>query len=335
MATLNNVNSYVKFMRGTKEAYQALLTANKVSNDVLYFVYDTADATRGILYLGNKLISGNDTEIAIPSSLNDLTDVVLNALDERQVLVYNGTQWINSTLEEVLLIDQNAFAIDTEAGLTLYGFKNATVGQMPQKGEDGKLTWVAPSDLEALQEVTQSITNLENNKANKADVFTKEEVKAEIAKSNHLQYKIVDDVDDIDPTAAGADLFIYLVPTGDTVEGNLYYEYMVIEKKVEQVGKWTVDLSNYVTNSDLNKKLEDYVLTSVFETTVGSLNDQISNINTAVQQNADDIEALYEFNQKVGNIDDLILNDSTFTTLIEQVNDLTLRLTWEEIPPTV
>lgn len=335
MATLNNVQNYVKFMRGTKEAYQALVTAGQIFNDILYFVYDTEGSTRGELYLGSKLIGGQDADLSIPSGLDDLSDVILNSLKERQVLVYNGAEWINTALEDALLLDTDTITFDSTGNLTLVGFEDATAGQIATKGTDGKLTWVAPGNLEAFQNISNAITNLENNKANASDVYTKEEVNAQIAASNHLQYKIVDSVNDIDPNATGADLFIYLVPTGDTVEGNLYYEYMVIEKKVEQVGKWSVDLSDYVTNDALNTKLADYVLTTTFETTVGNLNEEIAGIKTNVQQNASDIEALYAFDAQVGNLNDLIVNDASYTTLVQQVNDLTERLTWEQIPSVV
>lgn len=335
MAQLNNVPNYVKFMRGTKAAYEALKAAGQVSNDILYFIYETEDSSKGELYLGSKLIGGSDADLSIPSGLGDLSDVALNSLEERQVLVFNGTQWVNTSLEDALLLDTDNITLDASGKLTLVGFEAATAGQIATKGSDGKLTWVAPGDLEVLQNISQSITNLENNKANKTDVYTKEEVNAQIAASNHLQYKIVDSVSDIDPTVTGADLFIYLVPTGDTTEGNLYYEYMVIEKKVEQVGKWSVDLSDYVTNDALNTKLADYVLTTTFQTTVGNLNDEIAGIKTNVEQNASDIAALYAFDEKVGNLDDLIINDASYTTLVEQVNDLTMRLTWEPIPAVV
>ena len=335
MPQLNNVPNYVKFMRGTKAAYEALKAANRVSNDILYFIYESEGSSKGELYLGSKLIGGGGADLSIPSKLDDLNDVALNSLEERQVLVFNGTQWVNTSLEDALLLDIDSITITASGELTLVGFENASAGQIATKGSDGNLTWVAPGDLEALQNISNSITNLENNKANKADVYTKEEVNAQIAASNHLQYKIVDSVSDIEPTVTGADLFIYLVPTGDTTEGNLYYEYMVIEKKVEQVGKWSVDLSNYVTSDTLNTKLADYVLTTTFETAVGNLNNEITGIKANVQQNASDITALYAFDAKVGDLNNLIINDASYTTLVEQVNDLTLRLSWEEIPTIV
>ena len=57
--------NYVKFMRGTPEAYARL---TKKDTDTLYFISE-ADASDGLLYLGSKLISG-DGDILSNSSID-------------------------------------------------------------------------------------------------------------------------------------------------------------------------------------------------------------------------------------------------------------------------
>ena len=47
--------NYVKFQRGSEQAYNNLVVKNQ---DTLYFVYDGQDATRAKLYLGERLLSG-------------------------------------------------------------------------------------------------------------------------------------------------------------------------------------------------------------------------------------------------------------------------------------
>lgn len=330
MAVLNN--NYVKFMRGTKEAYQTLVSAGQISHDVLYFVYDSSDATRGVLYLGNKLIGGNDSEVAIPSSLSELSDVIFSALSDRQLLVYNGNAWINGTIESILDYDQNTFVFNNSK-LSLVGFADAAVGTLPQKGADGKLAWVAPAELDSLKEVTQQIVNLNNNKADKADTYTKEEVTALIAAAEHLKRKFVDSVQDVDVAAKDAEQYIYLIPAKDSEDQDSYDEYMVVGGKVEKVGSWGVNLSDYVTNNQLTNALSNHVTTTQFNTTVGTLTaETISAVEDKADQNAKDIVTLFTFDSKVGNLDSLIVNDASYTTLVEQVNDLTMRLTWEDIP---
>ena len=47
---------YVKFLRGTPEAYARL---RHKDSDTLYFIYEEDEST-GILYLGSKVIAGGD-----------------------------------------------------------------------------------------------------------------------------------------------------------------------------------------------------------------------------------------------------------------------------------
>lgn len=91
-----------------------------------------------------------------------------------------------------------------------------------------------------------------------ADIYTKSEtntqISAAVAAAAHLKYKKVTAVGDIDLAAPDADQYIYLVPIADAGEtsNNLYDEYMVIEGKLEKVGDWKVDLSDYATVESLN-----------------------------------------------------------------------------------
>ncbi len=78
--------NYVKFMRGTQATYNAL--TEKDSN-TLYFVYENAQADKGKLYLGNKLISGSSS-IDGNISIADIADVAIGSgATDGDVLVYN------------------------------------------------------------------------------------------------------------------------------------------------------------------------------------------------------------------------------------------------------
>lgn len=90
------------------------------------------------------------------------------------------------------------------------------------------------------------------------DVYTKSETNTQIstavAAAAHLKYKKVTAIGDINLTAPDADQYIYLVPIADAGENsnNLYDEYMVIDGKLEKVGDWKVDLSDYATVESVN-----------------------------------------------------------------------------------
>ena len=91
-----------------------------------------------------------------------------------------------------------------------------------------------------------------------ADIYTKSETNTQIstavAAAAHLKYKKVTAIGDINLTAPDADKYIYLVPITGAGENsnNLYDEYMVIDGKLEKVGDWKVDLSDYATVESVN-----------------------------------------------------------------------------------
>lgn len=87
----NTLNKYVKFVRGSKVAFENLGT--KRDNDTLYFIYEENDSS-GELYLGNRLICGG---ISSAGKLSDLSDIVLNEVKANQVLIYDEGQkkWVN------------------------------------------------------------------------------------------------------------------------------------------------------------------------------------------------------------------------------------------------
>lgn len=80
------LTNYVKFRRGTPASYAALAVKDA---DSLYFISEP-NATQGLLYLGDKLISGSITS---GLSLSDLQDVLLgNNITTNSLLIYDGEQ---------------------------------------------------------------------------------------------------------------------------------------------------------------------------------------------------------------------------------------------------
>lgn len=303
MASLQNTTSYVKFVRGTVTAWNQLRAANQVYDDTLYFIYESADATTGNLYLGTKLIGGTGSGGA--NSLADLTDVIVSEISNKDILIYSGGSWINGTIEDIINLNTSTLEIDSTGAITIAGFTQAEVGTIPQKDSSGKITWVAPGNL-------SEITNINNQLQN---IYNKEEVNNLIASVNHLSYKKVGSLDEINTSATDASRYIYLVSTGN-LSGNLYDEYMVIDNELEPVGSWEVNLNDYITNDQLTAVLENYVTTEAFNTKVGEIE---TSINT-----------LIEFKNKVGDLSTLNTYNEN-STLVEQVNYLTEKLTWKEI----
>lgn len=180
-------------------------------------------------------------------------------------------------------------ATETEASKYVYteGFKEGLEPRVRLEGEDFVIAWYEPSNetvedisanLETLQEkiekteqdIATNAANIDNNsaaiediysgldeKANAKDVYTKAQtdskIKEEIDKLDHLKRTTVAGLESIDVLAEDADQYIYMVPNVET--GN-YDEYMVINGELEKVGDWTIDLSDYATTSDLEKKVD-------------------------------------------------------------------------------
>lgn len=303
MASLQNTTSYVKFVRGTITAWNQLRAASQVYDDTLYFIYESADATTGSLYLGTKLIGGTGSGGA--NSLADLTDVIVSEISNKDILIYNRGSWVNGTIEDIINLNASTLEIDSTGAITIAGFTQAEVGTIPQKDSSGNITWVAPGNL-------SEITNINNQLQN---IYNKEEVNNLIASVNHLSYKKVGSLDEVNKDATDASRYIYLVPTGN-LSGNLYDEYMVIDNKLEPVGSWEVNLNDYITNDQLTAVLGNYVTTEAFNTKVGEIDNSIN--------------SLVEFKNSVGDLSILDTYEENIT-LVEQVNYLTEKLTWKEI----
>ena len=93
--------NYVRFQRGTLAAYQALLEKGSIDENTLYFIYGENDST-GSLYMGEKIISGGDTNY-IFSTLDELSDVnVANAESNSFLVKDNATDnWVAKTPAQV------------------------------------------------------------------------------------------------------------------------------------------------------------------------------------------------------------------------------------------
>lgn len=163
------------------------------------------------------------------------------------------------------------------------------------------------SDLEKLAETV-------DEKANAADVYTKEEaenkIAAAIANAPHLKRVVVNAVADIEVEADDALEFIYMVPTGLQEDDDKYDEYMVIEflgtddstgeeviiRQVERVGSWEIDLSQYAKVKDLqdlaktvaeNKEAAENAISAVED----ALADEVERAEAAEKANANAIAA--------------------------------------------
>lgn len=321
MAALQNTNAYVKFVRGTRAAWDILKSQNEIYDDTLYFIYETKGSSTGVLYLGTTQIGGTDGEQPIPTNLADLGDVEFLNQKANDILVYNGNnQWINSSIEKLINLDTNIFELDVDNldEISIKGFKAAAAGTIPQKNENGTISWVLPEEMVEITEIKDQISDIQEEIK---DFISEEEAKTliteEVAKIDHLTYEKVGSLEEAE--AALESNKIYLVPTGNL--DNMYDEYMVIDGELEPVGSWSVDLNNYVTVDMLNSKVGE------LNETINATAEGLTTINGTITELSNNFN---EFKTQVGDLNTL----NTYTenaTLVEQVNHLTEQLKWQEI----
>lgn len=171
-------------------------------------------------------------------------------------------------------VGQILAVIDAENNtVSFYGIQNAN-GELVEVGSgnvdevislvedlEAKIGAEATEDSAAtgLYKLLADLASNVDTKVNAEDVYTKDEtdlaIESAIAQLDHLKRKIVNSLDEINVNDEDAHLYIYMVPTGLQYEDDKYDEYIVINKAIEKVGSWEVNLDNYATKDDLNEKV--------------------------------------------------------------------------------
>ena len=142
----NALPGYVSFLRGTKAAFDKIEIKDI---DTLYFIYDSEDQTKGSLYLGNKLIGGGNGSTATVTDINDLANVLISNVQDKQILTYDAStkKWVNKTPEEI--------QIEVMTGATADTVGTSGLVPAPAAGEQDKYLrgdgmWAAPLSDEQL-----------------------------------------------------------------------------------------------------------------------------------------------------------------------------------------
>lgn len=305
------MGNYVKFQRGTIAAYNSRKTAGRIDEDTLYFVYESNESEVGQLYLGERLISGN-INLDLPESLTSLAEVLESADAVSFLVADSDGNWKVKTPEEVklllntsaggesLLPDENQFKV-VNGTLKLLGFDEATNGQVLQK-VDGNVDWVDLPDISSLQSVVNNLDSI---------------IAGAIADAGNLKYQKVDSLESIEDSAE--ENIIYLVPNEDEQDDNQYDEYMLVDGALEKIGVFggEVNLDNYVTNSKLEEALASLATVSQLQ---------------AIDNKFDDYVTTTVFNSTVGNLSDFNSYEEGVTqSIVDELNVLDQRLTWQII----
>ena len=237
-------------------------------------------------------------------------------------------------------------------------FIEGLIPKVIRNGSNLELSWYEPSP-----ELENNLNELKQN------VYTKEETNTAIS---HLRRTIVNSVDDIDINAENALQYIYMVPAENSAENNKYNEFIIIEYLVddaptrilEKVGSWEVNLDNYYTKDEINNLLfiksvdSNFIVNETGQLSLnpvagrlitqdevsalqkvidGEFNNFIKSVNTDIfSVNVDgklDLKSIPTslLTPVIGNMTDLT-NYTEGTTIVNEINNIYDRLTWQEIP---
>ena len=332
MSNIISTNEYVKFIRGTPTAFEKL---KPKSADTLYFISEAGSST-GKLYLGSKLISGGE------ASISELGQIIVNAVKGNDVLVYDAEKgaWVNKAVTDVvsemvgasdsmdgraglvprpisgdqdkvltgagrwesvadlLPLDSDIFVIRDDKLTLAPDFSQAKVGDILQVGASGALEWVQGVSSSQIDELL----------------------------NNRLIRKIVDSVDKIDTTADDATSYIYMVRNSKEDGDDFYDEYIVIGGRIEKIGNTSVDLSELnelSTRVDNLDKLINGVPESEGQAAIKGLLDVIDLKEEYVTKTV--------FENTVGDLSLLSHREFAGSSLVDEINVLTARMTWQEI----
>ena len=185
------LNKYVKFMRGSLAAYEALATKNEYT---LYFI-NSDQGTR--LYLGDQLISDGEVPAEIKKTLKDLTDVNIpegTILTDGMFLGYNTEtgKWEPKTQTEV--------TVNPMVGATAEKAGSAGLVPAPAAGSenkvltgDGNWTELNIPDTTELKNKVDTLIGEDNSKSVRA--VAKEEV-AKIVAGADESYDTLKEISD-------------------------------------------------------------------------------------------------------------------------------------------
>lgn len=342
-----NDYNFVKFLRGSQAAYNRLASPNI---NTLYFIYDensTDTNPSGKLYLGRYLITDGDMSTIALSNLND---VDMGTLTGTEILRYNSTlgKW-QPVLASDLLAELNISAgaavvnsgITKQAGetdadaldravLTKKEGDLAIVDGTVYVYDDNAWLRLIDSSVADIGTLADRVDDLEDALD---DVYTKAETNAAIAAANHLTYTTVGSLTGIDPTATANQNKIFLVQKSSGAEtNNGYNEFMAVNGAWEKLGDWGVNLDNYVQVGDLANYVQTNDSRLLSTTQVSYINNLFDNNgNISIASVSDFDPSNYVLKTTVGDLANLTNRSSANSTIVDELNVLSDRLTWQSI----
>lgn len=158
----------------------------------------------------------------------------------------------DKTLTEVgsVLVGDNKSIEVADGVVKIKGFGSATAGQQPRIGTNGEIEWYTPSTetVDGLKDTvsghTSDIANLQETKADKSTVYTKEEINGKISGAYHYKGS-VQTYDELPESPESGD--VYNIVKADKANGIKAGDNVAWTGTEWDVLGGTVDLSAYAT----------------------------------------------------------------------------------------
>lgn len=152
------------------------------------------------------------------------------------------------------------------------------VNQPCMCGTDCELENIELNDV-VYSVITRAVNNLLNYYT-KSETFTRSEIDSKISAIHQFSIK---QVDVLPRPSAQTTYTLYLVPSSEQRADNVTDEFITVYRNGsyvwEQVGTSPVDLSHYVTDSQLNSVLSGYVTSQAFSSAVTNLSNRIDGLH--------------------------------------------------------
>lgn len=178
-------------------------------------------------------------------------------------------------------------------------------------------------DLTNKPDLSQFITNTVNNLTNyylKSETYTKTEVNNLIGAIQQFHYEIVQEL-----PQTGANNILYLVPKSESQTQNVYDEYVYANNTWEKIGDTEIDLSGYVTTTQLNTALANYTTTNDLTTLLAG-KQNVFQYSTMPTAGADNLGKIVQYTGAT---------DSTYTQghfyIVVSDGESTPTYSWQEI----
>jgi hypothetical protein len=151
-----------------------------------------------------------------------------------------------------------------------------------------------PTKTSDLSNDSGYITNVVNDLVNyykKTETYTKTEVNDLISAVSTMDVRVVQ----VLPTEDISTTTIYLVPKQTPATQDVYDEYIYVSNAWEHIGSTDIDLSDYITTSDLNTALSNYTTTSQLTTLLNAKQNTIDSTHKLASDLVDDTNQTNKF----------------------------------------